>query len=104
MTEAEGSIDLYHAHSHILNGFYKSGVYVVASSPEMAVLLAVEAFDRWIKECIDRWVLPPGMEHDPQDEPDEFKAELAERRKAFSLEMQEKLMPTEFGALIEYSL
>ena len=89
---------LWHMHSNVLQGFYASEVYVIASTKEEAIQRALVAYDAWLKEQVDDYCFDPLTSAFP-GEPD-YPADAAAVRAKFAAELHVSLEACPENAII----
>lgn len=91
---------LWHMHSNILDGFYRSDVYVAATHKHGAIRAAMTAFEAWEdKQVYECYFHPLIFDLDPEDPG--WDERVLELRNNFRKELENKLEKVPGNALIE---
>ncbi|MEP3668036.1 MAG: hypothetical protein ABJN42_15030 [Roseibium sp.] len=96
------SPSLWHMRSKVLQGFYKSEVLVAATSREDAIMIALQAYDHWLKQQLEDMGFHPLIsESFPDDEG--FKEESKLKRQEFHAELKESFAQNPHRGLVMVS-
>ncbi len=106
-------MNLYHAHSRELNGFYQSDILVAAPDQATAEDLALTAYEKWIRAYWDEMGFTPthdaratiyddslGDEETDAETQEDFETELRIRLDLMRAELNHRLKPVENNTII----
>lgn len=93
---------LWYMRSKLLDGFYKSEVYVSSPNKFSAITEALAAYDRYIKDYLDDWGYHPLIQ-DSFPENENHVSQSLEARDLFQKELSDNLKSTKYTAVIDVS-